>query len=131
MRYRLLGTRNCKSKDIESAQGSILLQICQESRNSGHFDTAYSSILAAIKLDTKNAYFERAKWAWSKGLKHQAIQELKVEIEHSPIVFDNEASKFELAQKRLMYSRWVDECQALHSSAVMLSYIQVTKDFPQ
>lgn len=106
-----------------------MIRIAKESRCASYFQTSYSAILKAITFDSEPSLVEKAKWEWSQNFKHEAMSDLQAAINTS-LISNTPEALLALAKKNLLLTRWKENSGGLSTSAIIASYLQLTKDQP-
>jgi hypothetical protein len=114
-------------RTILDIKAKMLVRLSKEARKAGYFQTSHSAIVRALEANPSTAVVERAKWYWAQGMHHEAMNNLNASIISST---EDLSGNLPMAKRYLLLTRWLEESQGLHSSAIVSSYLKVTRDMP-
>uniref|UniRef100_UPI00358FE87A LOW QUALITY PROTEIN: serine/threonine-protein kinase ATR n=1 Tax=Myxine glutinosa TaxID=7769 RepID=UPI00358FE87A len=141
LRRALLGLSG-EQADVRSTVGECWLQSARMARKAGHHQTAYNALLNAQDARLAGLALEKAKGLWSQGKVHQALIEIKKNLEQQACnlrqlssgggVSGSDPTALLLqARAMLLTGRLMEETANFESTAVIKQYKEVIHFNPE
>jgi serine/threonine-protein kinase ATR len=115
------------SSFIDEEIGKLWLLSAKDYRKMCHFQTAYSSILHAMRFDAKEAPLQKAKLLWDQSQTHQAMSYLQLLTDRT----DTVPKGLDPRKEKLLLASWKDKTSHSISSSLIVSLTNFTKEYPE